>query len=148
MRKLHILIVLIVMNVITLASVWISYLNHRKGLGLADTKHIPEILAQLAVPTVLIITAVSFVVLVLLYLGAFCLWKLRAADRKQRLLVSASTLTVLAAISISYASMYHKVDIGALALVCFLILFGGAIAVLRYLPQMIARERDTFHFLR
>ncbi|MEP1964462.1 hypothetical protein [Tateyamaria sp.] len=148
MRKSQVLIILGAMNILAVASIWIGYFNHRQSLGMAEIKHFSDIALQLALPTFLVIGFVSVIGLLMLYVGTFCIWKLKAANRMSRVILALSLTAVLGAIGLAYASIFHSVEIGVLALISFLILFGAAIALFRYLPQMMAHERSAFQFLR
>ncbi|MEP2718002.1 hypothetical protein [Pseudophaeobacter sp.] len=83
-----------------------------------------------------------------MYICAFCFWQLQISDRKTHILTVIAALLVLSAVGLSYAFMYHDVDIGPFGFVAFIILFGLAIGVFRYLPQLIARDWREFQFIR
>ena len=148
MRKRYITSILIILNALCLAGVWAGYLSYRQSLGMAGPADIPDILLQLALPTALILGTATLVGLLLLYVAAFCIWKLQSADRKTRILTVFSAIIGLAAIGITYAVIYYEANVGPVGLICFLTMFGLAIGVFRYLPQMIAKDRGAFQFIR
>jgi|GEM_PF-4688108 len=148
MRKRYIVSILIILNALCVVGVWVGYFDYRQSLGMAGSADIPDILLQLALPTALILCAVTLVGLLLLYVAAFCIWKLQSADRKNRILTVFSAIIGFAAIGITYAVIYYEANVGPVGLICFLTMFGLAIGVFRYLPQMIARDRGEFQFIR
>lgn len=148
MRKRNIVSILIILNALCLAGVWVGYFDYRQSLGMAGPADIPDILLQLALPTALILGTATLVGLLLLYVAAFCIWKLQTADRRTRILAVFSAIAVFAAIGITYAAIYYEANVGPVGLICVLTMFGLAIGVFRYLPQMIAKDRSEFQFIR